>query len=72
MATTYVRQLPNLNLATRQVAYEKLSLLCSHALNLGTDLLSVVVDTVALTVTVTLTNPVDDPEQRKHLGLEAP
>ncbi len=70
MAVTYVRQLPNLNAATRAKAYELLARLCTHIDALGTDLLSIVVDPAALTVTVTLTQPIGDRDQREHLGLE--
>lgn len=70
MSTTYVRVLPNLNAATRFAAYQKLSLLFSHIEQLDTDLLSLVVDPALRTVTVTLTNPIADRDQRAHLGLE--
>lgn len=70
MPTTYVRQLPNLNAATRAVAYERLARLCSHIEALNTDLLSIVVDTALFTITVTLTQPIVEANQRVHLGLE--
>lgn len=69
MAVTYTRTLPNLNQATRTAAYNKLSLLCSHISILGTDLLSVSIDTTTRIVSVTVTNPID-PEQRDHFGLD--
>lgn len=70
MAITYTRTLPNLTLATRAAAYAKLSLLLSHISGLGTDLLSLSIDTTTRVVTVILTNPIDDPDQREHCGLE--
>lgn len=69
MAITYTRTLPNLTQATRAAAYQKLSLLCSHIDTLGTDLLSVSIDTVTRVVSVTVTNPIDV-DERDHFGLD--
>ena len=69
MAETYTRTLPNLTRATRAVAYERLSRLLSHIDSLGTDLLSISVDTVTRVVTVVVTNPIDA-DQRDHFGLD--
>jgi hypothetical protein len=67
---TYVRTLPNFNAATKRAAYERLALLCSHIDALNTDLLSIVADPALFTITVVLTNPIDEATQRQHLGLE--
>lgn len=70
MATTYTRTLPNLNLNTRRIVYERLSTLMLHLENLGTDILSISIDVPTRVLTVTLTNPIADLGQRQHLGLE--
>lgn len=65
---TYQRVLPNLTQATRNAAYEKLSLLCNHLPNLGVDLVSISIDVPTRTITVVLTDPLRD-DQLDHLGL---
>ena len=66
--TTYTRVLPNLTVATRLAAYEKLSLLLSHLMPLGVDLLSLSIDVPTRTLTVILTDPLPN-DQLDHLGL---
>jgi hypothetical protein len=69
MSFTYTRTLPNLTLATRAAAYAKLALLCSHVVNLGTDLLGISIDTTTRVVSATVTNALDA-DERDHFGLD--
>lgn len=67
--TTYTRVLPNLNLATRREAYERLINLIPHLHSWGISLLEFKVDVPTRTVTITLTDPIPA-DNIAHLNLE--
>lgn len=63
--TTYAYTLPNLTLATRRKAYERLSTLFSHMIALNVDLVSLT--RTGLNVSLTVTNPIPA-DHLSHVG----
>jgi len=77
MTTVYQRTLPDASADTLREAYGFLSGILSHLQPWGTDLVRIEIKPSAIVpggyvVEVELTNPVDDVEQRSHVGLGNP
>ena len=77
MTTTYQRTLPDASAETLREAYTFLSGILVHLQPWGTDLVRIEIVPSAIVpgeyvVEVELTNPVDDPDQRAHVGLGDP
>jgi hypothetical protein len=70
MAITYTRTLPNLTQTTRRAAYGKLSNMVGHMAEgaLGSDLISISIDTVTRIITVVVTNQLDS-DNLEYWGL---